>query len=229
MPMWGGQACCRAMKTVPTLARLAIYVLFAFLLIAPAARAQIQVSSLGNAETGSLGVNINEWVGLAFTTDSQSYTLGGITIPIYVNTAGTLGAELYAGTAGGDPAGSALASFNFGTIPGTTGNVTFTPGSTITLSASTNYVFVLSATDVGTWGWSAAPASSTYTTPSGNPWTMGTNATLSFDGGGSWSQPAPFMPRMSVNATPVPEPSAYAAVLGAAALAGVMFARRRRA
>lgn len=217
------------MKQVPLFPRLALLALFVLPAFAPLSLAQTQVSSLGNAETGSLGVNINEWVGLSFTTDGQSYTLGGITIPVYVNTAGVLDAQLYAGTAGGDPTGSVLASFNFGTIPGTTGNVTFTPASTFTLNADSRYVFVLSTAGAGTWGWSSAPSGSSYATPAGNTWTLGTKATLSFDSGSTWSQPSSFMPRLSVNATAVPEPAAYAAMLGATALAGVMVVRRRRA
>jgi len=216
------------MLSTPRCYRITLVSLSVLLVFGAAARAQTQVSSLGNTETSSLGVNINQWVGLAFTTDAQSYTLNGVTIPVFVNTAGTLVAQLYSGTSGGDATGSALASFNFGTIPGTVTNVTFTPGSSVTLNASSHYVFVLGATDAGTWVWSAAASNSSFTTPGGNPWTLGTQATLSFDGGSSWSHPAPQMQLMTVNATAIPESATFAAILGVLALGGVMLARRRQ-
>ncbi len=208
--------------------RIVLIGLFALLTFGSAVSAQTQVSSLADSVTGSLGVGETQWVGLAFTTDAQTYALGSVTAPVFVNTAGTLEAQLYAGTGGGDATGSALASFGFGAITGTPANVTFTPVSGVTLNANTQYVFVLSASDLSAWGWSAAPSGSSFTTPAGNPWTMSTQATLSGDSGASWSQAAPFMPLMSVSATPVPESAAFASTLGVVALAGVVLVRRRR-
>lgn len=199
-----------------------------FLACALSAGAQTQISSLGDTFSSSIGVNVNEWVGIAFTTDSHSYTLDSITAPIYYNTAGTLDAMLYTGT-GNDATGSAFASFTYGAIPlNNAASVTFTPGSPVTLTANTTYVFVLGAAGAGTWGWSSTAQNSSYTTAPGGAWTGGTTTTLSFDQGVSFG---PFytltdQAQIAVNATPVPEPASYAALMGCLAL-GLVYVRRR--
>ena len=193
------------------------------------AGAQTQISSLGDTFSSSIAVNQNQWLGIAFTTDSHSYTLNSITVPIYYNVTGTLDASLYLGTGNDAVAGSAFATFTYGAIQyNNATNITFTPGSTVTLSANTTYVFVLGTSGLGTWSWSAAAQNASYTTAPGGAWTGGSTSTLSSNQGASFG--ANFFltdqAQIAVNATPVPEPAGVAALLGLLAL-GSAYARRR--
>jgi len=171
------------------------------------------------------------WLGQAFTTDAQSYTLNFITAPLGEQTAGTMRAQLFLGNGAGLPTGAALADFTYDAISAAlpaTSDVTFTPTATFTLGAGTQYVFVMDPISAGYWGWSATLSSNGYTTPAGNPWTMSTGYAGSLDHT-SWSQPNTTLNmRLSVNATAIPEPATYAAVFGAAVLVGTALVHRRR-
>jgi hypothetical protein len=127
---------------------------------------------------------------------------------------------------GGNP-GVLLAAFNPVSVASGTVHsaVNLTTTTQFTLMANTSYFFLLDGPDVAnSLSWSA---------DTGNTQPLANGVTLlgyrfSSNGGGTWATSA-IPNQMSINASPIPEPSTWAMVgLGAAMLVGFTRARRRR-
>jgi len=199
-------------------------------------RADTYLSSMGNAPQSSEGVwddgiAYDEW-GMPFITGPSDYTLDSVTLMLMQNSsASPLTGSLYLADANFLPSGSPISTdFTLSAIPsGSFGAVTFTPGTTISLNASTAYVFVLSTSLDGSYGWRDTtdtgdtaiggwsfpqPYVKAYsTTQYGDPtWDNG--------GGGDYH----FMG--AIEATAVPEPSTL--VLGALGVAILSLRRTSR-
>jgi hypothetical protein len=143
-----------------------------------------------------------------FTTGSQSVALGTV-IALVGDATGTFNpsADLVTDN-NGQPGSTVVTTFTVPTIPtGTTlQNETFTPNSSVTLSANTSYWFILSATGTDDsafyrWGFT----DSTSSTGSGSIGMIG----VSQSNGESWTvHPLSFGPQMlQVNSASVPEPT----------------------
>ena len=151
---------------------------------------------------------------VAFTTDTSSYTLDSVTVHLQRNGSSPEVAMRLYSDSGGLPGISLGLLGNPGT--GAQGNYAFS-GSGIFLSASTTY-------------WVALEPSATPPPPNvSTEWYHGTSgsgyANSAYeDGWGPWSSVAGTPPSAYIQATPVPEPSAY----GLAAAVGLLgFAARR--
>lgn len=210
-----------------------------FLLSVPLLEAQVQLSTLSDAQGASLGFGADSQnrVGFVFTTDAHSYALNSITANLFENNAGTVVAQLFAADGSAFPTGTSLGSFSYGAISASASNVVFTPTSAISLSASTEYVFVLTSTGVNSnYGWNTARGDAVISMPAGNTWLMPSGHDYSGDGGTSWAlnSAPPFpgsaliLPLVAVDATitAVPEPSATAVMSGGLSLL-VLLAWRR--
>jgi hypothetical protein len=147
----------------------------------------------------------------------------------------TSGAAYLLGDNGGSP-GSLLATFDFPTVPvGAAGVETFTPISSVTLTAGANYWFALGNRDTnrtGVLNW--ANTNSEFTSGPSGPGSLG-DFDRSADDGATWGSPfAGLRTLIEVDGTPVapaavPEPSPILAVAAATLAALGVWARRRRA
>jgi hypothetical protein len=102
--------------------------------------------------------------------------------------------------------GSSLDTLNGSANPSTAGTYTYTTGSTITLSPSTDYFVVLTAATTvadGSYNWNV---SSTYSPISIGGW-GGDNILAQSTDGLNWNFITGNYPLFAVNATPTPEPS----------------------
>lgn len=159
-----------------------------------------------------------------FLTGSSSVTLSSIVVSLG-NASGTFtaSADLVANNSG-LPGSSVLTGFTVPAIPtGSPANLTFTPTSSVTLSANTDYWFVLSASGSGgdyQWQYTntLSPSFPNYAVSNNNgtSWTIGTPA-------------GPFLLEATA-ASPVPEPSSLVLVTcGFLAFAAVLSLQRRKA
>lgn len=186
-------------------------------------RADTYLSSMGNAPQSSEviwddGLDYDEW-GMPFITGPSDYTLDSVTVMLKQNS-GTSKIEgtLFLADSNFLPTGAPISlTFTPGAVPTSDfGAVIFTPDATITLDASTAYVFVLSTgtdgayewrdttdtgdTAIGGWSFPQPYVKAFSTTQYNDPtWDNG--------GGGNYH----FMG--AIEATAVPEPSTF--VLGA--------------
>jgi hypothetical protein len=158
-----------------------------------------------------------------FVTGNSSVVLSSIIVPLG-DASGTFtaAADLVADNSG-LPGSSVLTLFTVPTIPtGSATDLTFTPTSSVTLKANTDYWFVLSATGSGSYQWQYTNTLSAsfpnYAVSSSN--TMGATWTVG-------TPPGPFL--LGANAAAVPEPSSLVlAAIGLLALGMVVRARRLR-
>jgi hypothetical protein len=158
-----------------------------------------------------------------FLTGSSSVVLSSIIVPLG-DASGSFaaGAELVNNNSG-LPGSTVLTGFTVPTIPtGSPTDLTFTPMSSVTLAANTDYWFILAATGSGgDYQWQYTNTLSTsfpnyaVSNNSGSTWAIGT-------------PPGPFL--LGANAAAVPEPSSLVlAAIGLLALGMVVRARRLRA
>lgn len=156
-----------------------------------------------------------------FLTGNASVLLSSIVVPLGDSTGTfTASAELVADNSG-LPGSIVLTTFTIPAIP-TTGptDLTFAPASSVTLSANTDYWFVLSASGSGDYSWDYTNTLSTsfpnyaVSNNSGATWTIGT-------------PPGPFL--LEATAAAVPELSSLVlTAIGLLALGVVGCARRLR-
>jgi hypothetical protein len=99
-----------------------------------------------------------------------------------------------------------------GTSPSATGDHTFT-ASSFNLSASTTYHVVMTATGSANGNSFAWGFAGSNTETSSDSWTIADNGLSSNNGGTTWGDPDGFSGKMSIQATAVPEPQAYVAVV----------------
>jgi len=195
--------------------------------------AQIQLTNLTKATATANGLSDPGqgayWLAVRFTTGADTYALNAITANLLQSAPGTLTADLYLADGSGLPTGSSLTSFSIGAIGASLGDVTFTPNSATTLSASTTYVLSLDPTGPGYWAWSGSLNSAGFDSPSG--WSLVAGNIYSSDFGTSWSNlPIPLTTKLAVDASvvAVPEPSTAALLFGGAAGVVLMLRRRTR-
>lgn len=158
-----------------------------------------------------------------FLTGNSSVLLSSIVVPLG-NATGTFtaAAELVADNSG-LPGSTILTSFTVPAIPTTTPtDLTFTPTSSVTLNANTDYWFVLSASGSGDYQWYYTNTLSTsfpnyaVSNNSGATWTVG-------------APPGPFLLEATAASAAVPEPSSLVLVAsGLLAFVVMVCARRSR-
>lgn len=198
---------------------------------------QTQVTSLNEPmanlfQIGASGPTAT-YLGMPFKTDGLSYTLGPVTARVFDTgqSPGSLQAFLYAADASFLPTGAALTSFVFGSIPANSGPDTeFTPASSVILDPNSRYLFALQPTS-GNFVWIESAEAAGFDTPGGHGWDLPAGLVLSGDAGASWSflgsGTYAYRNQGAVAATPVPEPSEWAA-LGGTALLGFAAVRHWR-
>lgn len=157
-----------------------------------------------------------------FLTGGSSVLLSSIVVPLGDATGTfTASAELVADNSG-LPGSTILTSFTIPAIPTTTPtDLTFTPTSSVTLNANTDYWFVLSASGSGDYKWDY-----TNTLSTSFP-----NYAVSNNSGATWSigvPPGPFLLEATA-ASVVPEPSSLVlSAMGLLVFGVVVCARRLR-
>jgi hypothetical protein len=156
-----------------------------------------------------------------FQTGNSNVFLSSIVVPLGDATGTfTASADLVANNSG-LPGSTILTSFTVPAIPTSTPtDLTFTPSSSVTLNANTDYWFVLSASGSGDYKWNY-----TNTLSTSFP-----NYAVSNDSGATWTigaPPGPFL--LEATAAAVPEPSSLVLeATGLLALGVVVCARRLR-
>ena len=200
-------------------------VAFALLVSLGQSHAAVIVSNLADPVNGTGGVYTGaqpQDYAQEFMTGSQSVALGSIIAPLGTAVPSfSPSAELVANV-GGLPGDTALTTFPVPTIPTSSPTaLTFTPTSSVMLSANTDYWFILSATGAGgSFKWQY-----TDTTSASFP-----NYASSHDGGVTWTieSGGPFLMEVdSAALSPAPEPSSSVLVCFAGLLGfGVVLACR---
>lgn len=196
---------------------------FAFvtlMILATEGGAQVTTSNLGSGVSWFYEVKTDNWVGQAFTTDANSYTLDSVTLQLGTPTAtgGNFSVSIFSNNSNNP--GGLLETLSGSASPDGASAYTFT-SSGLTLTANNTYHVIASVT-TGTANYSWQ---NTDTTTESGPWVFPNYITLSTNQGGNWAQAGTQL-LMSVSATPIPEPSTYAVLCGALAL-GVVAWRRR--
>jgi hypothetical protein len=212
------------MTFLPPVSKPHRLLVFAILLLAaPVGRGQVTTSNLGVLESYFYEIKSNSWVGQAFTTDANSYTLNSVTLSMRNATlsGGMFSVGIYSNNSNNP--GSLLETLSGSTSPDSYINYTFT-SSGLSLTANNTYHVVASVSS-GLANYSWVNTSDNSTT---GAWGFPNYITLSSDQGVNWAQAGTKM-ILSVTATPIPEPGTYSAIFGALALGVVVWRRRRSA
>ncbi len=200
------------------------------LLPVASASAAVYVSTLEqpSASTG-YGITSSQYLGVGFTTGGSlgGYQLNEVTLSLYwINDeVSLLAPKIYASEAGtGLPVGGPLFA-DFALItPGTEAtDYTFTVTAPFLLTANTAYVLTFGSSAI-MGGYGALATSDPSTNVGG--WSMGDFMAVTSDSGATWGRGDSLNLKVSVDASAVPEPSAFI-FLGVAGMA-VMALRRRR-
>jgi hypothetical protein len=168
-----------------TLANSIPGVLFAILAAAGQSQAAVIVSNLSATVNGTSSIDASgppQEYAQQFVTGGSSFTLASIVAPVGDATGSfTASAELVTNN-GGQPGGTVVTTFTLPTIStGAPSDLTFTPNSSVVLSANTDYWFVLSATGTGGYKWNYTDANSASlplyasSNDSGSSWTVNSN------------------------------------------------------
>ena len=183
--------------------------------------AGIIISNLGDAQNGAGTIYAPpapQEYAQEFTTGSQSVELGTVIAQLGAASGSfTASAELVADNSG-LPGSTVLTSFTVPSIGTSYSGLTFTPNTSVLLSANTNYWFVLAASGTGSYKWgytdtlNASLPNYAVSDNSGSTWTIGTPA-------------GPFLIQVN-SAAAVPEPSSI--VLIALGVPAIAMAMRRR-
>ena len=181
-----------------------------------ASSTEIIFDNLSGSYNGVSYVSTTSGRAARFITDSHAYQLNSFTLGLGnqspYSDSGTLELRLFSSSDGGaEPLVDLNAAFTtpFVTAPPYQDtNVTFTPGSQITLEAHTTYWAVLRELDGdGGIGWTGS-----FTSPTGAAAAYGR---ASYDGGGPWSSVDGISNfKMQIEAIPVPEPATWVLFLG---------------
>lgn len=188
--------------------------------LSPQAFATTVVSSLDSLpQSGAVvlndGTNFENW-GIPFTNGTSSnYTLDDVTVMLQaLGTGSPLTGSLYLADANNRPTGSPIGTdFTSSTIPSDSfGSVTFTPGSSIQLTAGATYVFVLSTGVGGSYDWQTT-VEPTYAATAGwsfpQPFVMAWNTNESGENPAFWNDGSggTYHFQGGIEATAVPEPA----------------------
>ena len=161
-----------------------------------------------------------------FMTGASATTLSSLVLRLNGQNdgSGRLRVSLYSGTQSGPD--SLLANLSYETIPGATGNYTFTPAFGLTLAANTPY-WVVAAIDTTGLSGNYNYQDWWYMMTSGNP-SVGTALGRCQNPGDGWKGPWSETLIMQVNAdlSAVPEPSEWAAM--SFGVLGVVWVAKRR-
>jgi PEP-CTERM motif len=213
---------------------LRLVLLAACAAILPAVHAQVGVSNLSSTHNnGTIYPPAPRLLAQSFTTDSSAtyFTLDSVSLMLY-QSAGTI--VDFTVTVRSDD--SAIPGSLLGTLAGNASptadfmgqQYTYT-ASGVTLAADTTYWITWGFTDPVDAGatFIGTPVQDTAAT---GQWTLGANR-ASFDAGATWPSEAngSFPLQISIQATAIPEPGTYAAMLGVAALGLTAWRRRRTA
>lgn len=214
------------MKTPASASFLLLFTVLAFAAIAATTRAQtvVAISNLSEANGGAITVNNTETALLAqsFTTGSTAMTLDFISPRFDTNLATAFTLSLYSNAS--TIPGTSIEQLTGTTTPNSSTTYDFTSGGTI-LAANTTYWLVASAATSTHQAFLSYTTSTSFTSPDG--WTLGgirstTNSGINWNNFNEGQ-----VIRFSVNASPVPEPSTYAAIFGVLALGFAAWQRRR--
>jgi hypothetical protein len=198
--------------------------LFAVLATATRSEAAVIVSNLSDTVNGTSTIYASgppQEYAQEFVTGSSSVTLASVVAAVGdASGSFTAQVELVANN-GGQPGSSAFTTFTFSAISsGIPSDLTFTPNSTVVLSANTDYWFILSATGTtGSYKWDYTDTNSTslplyaVSKNSGSSWT-------------TYSSGPELIEVNSVDQVSVPEPSYL--LLSGLALVGCGLTMRRR-
>ncbi len=209
------------------------------LLFFPQAHGAVQLTTLDNPVLGPAQIGQGNAFAFAFVVGNQDYTLNSITAEIREISAGnsTLLAVLFTASSipGPDfrmPTGASLTTFSHSSITSSYSDVVFTPNTPVTLLANQAYAMALLAIPAvsdpipASWGWGLGLSTDGYG-PLGTDWNAvfllpysANNTTWSAYAGGDTD----YLLNFSVDATAVPEPSAF---LLMAAGAGLFWHLRR--
>jgi hypothetical protein len=182
--------------------------------------------SSGNLTVGNLSGTESDWANEFQTASGSAVTLTDVEVVLgqLTGSGNTVTALLYSNNAGVPNA--LLATIGTLTPPASPAVQTFTPSSTITLQASTQYWIILVDNNTGFFaGWQAA-ANATGTGVSGESHAFWSGAAWSNEPNSTFSTTVPEM-QIDVGAA-APEPATFA-MFGAALAALILFRRSRLA
>jgi len=188
------------------------------------------LSNLGQASTGSESVGDDSWLAAVFVTGSNiaGYSINSIQLAM-TDASGNpsdFSIMIYANSnPGGLSPGLSLGILNGSLNPATSGIYTYTPASNLMLLPQEPYFIVLTAgTSVanGAYEWSRVGGNS-YNSNGG--WSSKAGGIWSSINGLSWPRPTSGYFQFAINATPVPEPSAWSLIMFGSGL--FVYARTR--
>ena len=196
--------------------------LLALLGLARPAKAQLTLSNLSSAVSGTISISTSQRIAASFTVGSASLTLTSLKV--------TLGGTPVSGTtfqlrsdASGSPASTSLLTFTNPTFSSGIKTYTFVPPTSFDLlSGVTYWVAAFSSASSSAW-----ERTSPQTNPSGVGATFGTYK-ISSNSGTSWSANSVVngMALEVDGVAAIPEPAAYATLAGAAMLLVAIYRRR---
>lgn len=194
--------------------------------------AAVVLSNLSLSADDSWPIVTGEYLAQSFRVGNEaaSYSIDGLEVDLHAsaNTAAPLVFSIY--TDSGNQPGTAVGQLTTGTAPTTAGVYSFTPTASIVLDSATTYWIVASTSGASRYDWSL---SQSLGFSAQDTWSIDeSDFTLAYseNAGTSWDVyaadggigPALF----AISATPVPEPSAPALLLGAATVALTLRSRR---
>jgi hypothetical protein len=174
------------------------------------------LSNLSQISSGSQSAGSDSWLASVFLTGSNpsGYVLNSVQLGMSdaSGNPSDFTVMIYTSNGVGGPfPGSSIGTLDGSLNPVTPGTYDYNDDSNITLSRNTFYFIVLTAgTTVanGAYDWSLATANS-YNPSGGWSWAGYFNSS----NGSSWNYAPSIFPQFSINATPVPEPAAWALLL----------------
>ncbi len=186
----------------------------------------ISFFSIGQNDGDTLG-DVTEAQGFTTGNNAQGYIFNNTVLDIdnAVGSPSNFEVKLY-NASGSDP-GSVIDTLSGDNNPATVGEYTYTPGSSINLSANTTYFIAAFAQGAAGDNYYKLNVTISASQTSSDGWTIADLDNFSDNNGTTWMQipPAPNVFQFSIDATAVPEPADYTVIFGGMALAGVLYRR----